>query len=108
MDYETAADIWRQMRASALADLRQDLVELAVRYARLRVDYHLAGAEQQSVLESVRSTCHNALISSCGILARNMAKRGEDASWRLQMGDDRKEIGDFGCHLHAILGLAAR
>jgi hypothetical protein len=108
MDYDSAMRIWLQMRASALADLRQDLIELVVRYARLRVDCYFADAEQKRVLEDSRSTCHNALISSCDILARNMAKHGEDSRWRLQMGDDRKEIGDFACHLHAIIGLAAR
>ena len=38
------------MRASVPADLRQDLVELAVRYARLRVDDSFADTEQQSTL----------------------------------------------------------
>jgi len=108
MDLDEGAELWRQIRASTQTELRQDLVELAVRYARMRVDYHLATPEAQRQLEHARSACHNALISACDILARNMAQRGEDANWRERLGDDRKRIGDFACYLHAILGIAAR
>ena len=108
MDYQLALTIWRQLHHSELTDLRQDLVDIAVRYARLRVDYSLANGEWQAQLESARTACHNALISACDILARNMAQRGEDASWRERLGNDRKVIGDFACYLHAILGIAAR
>jgi hypothetical protein len=108
MDYEMAVEIWRQIRASALGELRQELVELAVRYARMRVDYWLAKPEQQRLLGADRSRCHDALIAKCDILARNMAQRGEDDLWRIQLGPDRKDIGDFACFLHAMLGVAAR
>ncbi len=108
MDFGTAADILREIRATKLTELRDDLIELAVRYARIRVDYHFASAEQQSMLGSSRSACHNAFISSCDILARNMAQHGEDAGWRDQLGQDRKVIGDFACLLHALLGIGAR
>ena len=108
MDYETATDIWREIRSSTLADLRQDLVDLAVRYARIRVDYSLADAEGRGRLDADRIACHNALIAACDILARNMAQRGEDAGWRQRLGHERKQIGDFACLLHAMLGLAAR
>ena len=108
MYYETAVSIWRQIRESKLADLRQDLVEHAIRYANMRVDYYLADTERQRVLGPDRTACHNALIVSCDILARNMAQCGEVATWRQQLGSDRKVIGDFASLLHAILGIAAR
>jgi len=108
MDMETAADILQMIRTTKLTDLRDDLIEHAVRYARMRVDYHLATTEQQSHLGADRTMCHNAFIASCDILARNMDKHGEDATWRQQMGTDRKVIGDFACWLHALLGIEAR
>lgn len=108
MDYQNAITLWQQIRSSRLDALRRDFVELAVRYARLRVDYLLAASESQRLLDQDRTACHNALIASCDILARNMAKSNEDASWRVQLGDERKTIGDFACHLHAILGISAR
>ena len=108
MDYDASVEIWRRIRETTLSDLREDLVNLAVRYARMRADYGLAGAERRGDLEIDRTACHNALIASCDILARNMAKHGEDAGWREQLGDDRKIVGDFACYLHAILGVLAR
>lgn len=108
MDYETAADIWHQLQKSHLIDLREALVDVAVRYARMRADYYLADVEERRELDSARTLCHNALISSCDVLARNMAQNGENASWRQRLGNDRKVIGDFACHLHAVLGIAAR
>jgi len=108
MEYHEACVIWKQICESKLTDLRQDLLELAIRYARMRVDYFLADAERQRFLGSDRSACHNAFICSCDILARNMNQHGEDASWRKRLGNDRKVIGDFACLLHALLGIAAR
>ncbi len=37
-----------------------------------------------------------------------MAKAGEDVAWRTVLGEDRKNIGDFACYLHCILGLRSR
>ncbi len=51
---------------------------------------------------------HNTLIDNCNILSRNMAKKSGDVSWREVLGDDRREIGDFACYLHCILGLSAK
>jgi len=108
MDYDCASEIWRQIRTTGLADLRDELVETAIRYARLRVDYLVVHNAQRPGLETERTACHNALIAQCDILARNMAGRGEDASWRSLLGQDRKTIGDFACFLHCLLGLSAR
>ena len=91
-----------------LTDLKEDLVDAAIRYARLRVDWVLADPEKQASIESDRSASHNAFIVTCDILNRNMAKHGEDASWRETLGEDRKRIGDFACFLHCRLGISAR
>jgi hypothetical protein len=108
MDYEEALGIWQIIRGSSLVDERQEFVDLAVRYARMRVDYFLAEPEKQRWLGADRAACHNALICACDILARRMDEVHEKAGWRKELGDDRKEIGDFACHLHAMLGIAAR
>ncbi len=84
------------------------LVDAAVRYARLRVDWVRADADERARLEDARTRAHNALIDACNILARGMRNAGEDAAWRDTLGNDRKRIGDFACHLHCQLGLNAR
>jgi hypothetical protein len=37
-----------------------------------------------------------------------MKKAGEDDSWRIKLGTDRKRIGDFACLVHALIGIEAR
>ena len=108
MNYETANKIYRQIAKSNLTDLKEDLFASAIRYARIRVDWHMAEIDKRREMDNNRTSSHNAFIDNCNILSRNMAKAGEDNSWRQLLGDDRKEIGDFACHLHSILGINAR
>jgi len=37
-----------------------------------------------------------------------MVKENKDTSWRVELGEDRKVIGDFACFLHCILGIETR
>jgi hypothetical protein len=37
-----------------------------------------------------------------------MKASGETNTWRELLGYDRKDIGDFACFIHCILGLSAR
>ena len=89
-------------------DLLQDVIEAAVRYARLRVDWVLLDREGRAALDPTRTAAHNTLIDACNILSRGMLRAGEDATWREALGNDRKVIGDMACHLHCALGVAAR
>ena len=80
----------------------------ATRYARVRVDWERSSPDVRRDMDDERTRSHNTFIDSCNILSRNMAKIGEDNSWRQLLGDDRKTIGDFACYLHCLLGLKAR
>ena len=108
MDFRTARALYKAINSSKLADLRQGLLESGVRYARLRTDWQLSSTAKRGELERPRTLAHNRFIDTCNILSRNMANNQEDVSWRETLGTDRKEIWDFACHLHCILGLAAR
>ncbi len=108
MNLETAGKIYDSIRASSHTELADDLIDAAIRYARIRTDWTLVAPEERRERDRQRTIAHDALIDSCNILSRNMAKAGEDFSWRSQLGDDRKVIGDFACCLHCILGLQAR
>lgn len=108
MDYTGAAGIYAGFRSTKLTDLKTDLIEAAIRYARIRVDWLIADAEKQRSTSEDRTAAHNAFIAACDILGRNMDKNGEDGSWRAELGQDRQRIGDFACYLHCILGLSAR
>lgn len=108
MEMHTARRVHEAIEASTLHGLRADLYGAAVRYARIRADWHLAQLEQKKEMDRTRTLAHNALIDACNILSRNMLKAGEDNGWRGLLGDDRKVIGDFACCLHALFGLLAR
>jgi len=93
---------------SALSSLRDDLLRKGVEYARIRAEWQLSTREQRIEMDQRRKLAHNSFIDACNILSRNMAKSGEDNSWRANLGADRKVIGDFACFIHCFLGLAGR
>ncbi len=108
MSYETACKIYRGIESTRAADLKTSVIRCAINYARVRTDWGLATPEERRAMENRRRSAHDAFIDACNILSRNMAKQGEDISWRELLGRDRKTIGDFACYVHCLVGLAAR
>lgn len=108
MILEEVGEIYREMKSTQWESLVEDVIESAIRYARIRVDWLFASQEDRRAMEGNRSSAHTAFIDSLNILSRNMRKAGEDNSWREKIGEDRKEIGDFACRLHCVLGIMAR
>jgi hypothetical protein len=116
MNPEEAARIYEDVRAAvqgdggpgALGELYRAFLLSAVRYARMRTDWGLAPREERVRMDGARSRAHDAWIDACNILSRACAAAGRSNEWRRELGDERKRIGDFACHLHAILGIAAR
>jgi len=108
MNFDKAQKIYQKIDSTTLFELKEDLYNLAIRYAKLRTDWYLADLDSRKELDKPRTVSHDAFIDSCNILSRNMAEAGEDNSWRERLGDNRKEIGDFACYLSCILGIKAR
>ena len=108
MELPEAREIYDAIAKSKLSALRRQFLEAAVRYAEKRTAWALASPDERRTLGAARSAAHDAFIDACNILSRNMAEGGEDNSWRRRIGTDRKEIGDFACFLHCLLGLTAR
>ncbi len=108
LEYYLAAEIYERINRSRLHDQKDDLIMAAVRYAELRVRSQQPAAAADPQIDADRTRAHNVFIDACNILARNMAKAGEDASWRETLGDERKTIGDLACYIYCFLGLAAR
>lgn len=107
MTFDVANIIFNQINSSKLESLKYNLIESCISYSRIRVDWLRADNEKRIELDNTRKITHNALIDACNILSRNMIKNGEDAIWRLKLGNNRKVIGDFACYLNCILGLSA-
>jgi hypothetical protein len=107
MDHQAAVKILNTIETKEL-DLKRGLILCAVRYARARTDWRLAPVDERRALDAARTAAHNSLIDAANILSRAMIKTGEDATWRRKLSDDRKEIGDWACYVHAHLGIEAR
>lgn len=108
MNFETTKRVYEQIEATELKLPKRELIRLAVQYARIRADWCLADRETRREMDRQRKAIHDALIDACNILGRDMATRSEDNSWRQILGSDRRDIGDFACFLHCLLGLRAR
>ena len=113
MVYSTAKEVYQKLNAVTKGDedaemLYRDLVKLAVDYARRRTDWQLSDVETRIEMDEARTMVHDAFIGSCNSLSRYLERVGRDTSWRDMLTDDRKEIGDFACYLHALLGVEAR
>jgi len=108
MEIKEALEIFETFRNARHQKLVNALLISAVRYSRLRVDWYLSTLEQRNELEEERTRAHNAFISNCDILSRNMVEAGEDNLWRSRIGAERKSIGDFACMINAVMGIKAR
>ena len=107
MEYSTALNIYNKISETKQIEVFNDLVATAVEYARIRTDWYLSDKDRRIELNERRTAAHNTLIDSCNILSREMAKNGENISWRDTLGEERVDIGDFACYLHSILGVKA-
>lgn len=105
MDWQTAIKAFELIKGrfheETMEDCRKDLLQKAVRYARVRADWELDGPTIEK--DEYRTRTHDAFIAACDILGRMM-----DPSWRLMLGTTRQEIGDFACFVHCFLGILAR
>ena len=108
MTYERASKIFETLTESKQRQQLGTMTQLAIEYARLRVDHLIAAPDKQSQLGHHRSKIHNALIAACDALAQAMEAAHEDTLWREAIGQDRKDVGDFACYVHCIMGIESR
>ena len=62
----------------------------------------------QNKRDKERTFKHDSIINRVNILARYLEKMGNDISWRAELGDSTKRIGDFACYIALFYGLEAR
>lgn len=107
MNYEKAILLLSSIESSKLIKLKRSFYSAAINYAKIRMDYY-EDESGRPAIESVRTISHNVFIDECNIISRNMLKNGEDASWRKELGSDRKEIGDFACFIALLKSFETR
>jgi len=108
LTYDKAKFCYGMIMESAQTALRRELFSKALEYARIRAKWMVSSLDQRKEMDQRRTLAHNSFIDACNIMSRNMGKNDEDNSWRAELGDDRKIIGDFACYIHCFLGIEAR
>ena len=108
MTIKKAQIIYNGIYLTKLINLKNELLETATRYASVRTEWYFMSEDEKRSNNELRTRVHNCLIDDCNILSREMLKAGENADWRVELGNDRKEIGDFACYVYCLLGLTNR
>lgn len=106
LEYQTAYQAFTAVKNSNLIELRKSLYKAAVHYATIRAEWEFQSIDNR--LDAARTIVHNRFIDSCNILSREQAKIGEDNSWRVAIGTDRKLIGDWACYVSCFIGIRNR
>jgi hypothetical protein len=96
---------YQDIKKSVNSVLRDDFFELCSEYARIRARWVLMERDMRLEIDQTRRATHNALISSANALARSMRALGENAQWRDNLGNNRRQIGDFACFIACCLAL---
>ena len=108
LDYTTAYRAYQSILTSHLGEVRKSLLKAAVRYATIRGEWHFLSREERDESDTERTAAHNHFIDCCNILSRQQVLYKEDTSWRTDITDDRKMIGDFACYLSCFIGIQNR
>lgn len=89
-------------------ELYNDFLEGSFAYANVRAGWLILSKEQKMNEDKGRTLKHDSVINRVNILARYLESIGKDVSWREELGDSRKTIGDFACYVALLYGVSAR
>ena len=96
------------------AELYEELLAAAARYASIRAGWPHLSREEKMEQDFRRTSCHNSVITHLNMLARYLKLQNRQALWRDELGYEeedpyyRKAIGDFACYLSFVSGIHAR
>ena len=75
------------------------LLSKAIEYTEWRARWSIMSMEEKMEKDDSRTSCHNSLITHFNMLSRYLDSIGIIHSWRSNIGDYRKDIGDFGNYI---------
>ncbi len=111
--FEFSVKIYKILTKVENQFLRDEFLEKAVEYARIRTDWQFMDLESKRSKNSGRTIKHDAFISSINAIFRFMKENNQDISWYDELPDyrsdsGRKEWGDLACYIHCHIGLLNR
>ena len=81
----------------------------AIDYSMIRAGWFTKFTQQERIeTDNNRTIKHDSFITNLNMLSRYLVNEGYDISWRKQLGDERKRIGDFACYLAFLEAINAR
>ena len=114
LSFEEAAQIMESILSTTGSntiegkELVNTMICRAVDYADIRARWGLFTTIEMARMNGIRSQYHDLFIQATDKLADYLMENGCEILWREQLGDDRKRIGDFACHIAYIQGIDAR
>ena len=92
----------------AKQELWDDFVQRSIKYTTVRCKWEYMDYQERIDADPTRTRFHDTVIDAVNILYRLADKEGMDTSWRKDLTDDRKRIGDFACFVTYITGISNR
>lgn len=89
-------------------EIVNELIEKTIKYSAVRAKWEIWDRETRISEDKGRTIIHNAVIDAFNILARLLSKDDIDTTWRDELGENRKRIGDFACFLVYMIGISNR
>ena len=89
-------------------DFWKDFLKAAAEYTKIRNDWEFMSREERLEADKGRSIAHDGFITSLNILSRIAENEEQDTSWRKELGEERKRLGDFACFVTYITGISNR
>jgi len=98
----------KQKHDPEFSSLYQEFLESAIQYSLIRANWSIMTQEERRDQDATRTIFHNNFIAQCQIIERYMESMGLETTWTDVLGKDRKRIGDFVCHIFALIGISQR
>ena len=106
--YEAMAESVEKCHMEDKMDFWNDFLRRAAEYTNVRNKWELMSQSERMDADSGRTLTHDGFITSVNVISRIAAKEGVDHSWREELGEERKRIGDFACFVAYITGISNR
>ncbi len=106
--YSEMADSIGKCSLEDKMDFWNEILIKAAEYTGIRNKWEHMSREEKIDADEGRTLKHDSFITSLNVLSRIVNAEGIDSSWREELGDDRKRIGDFACFITYITGISNR
>ena len=106
--YKAMAECIEKCTLEDKMDFWNDCMKSAMEYNYIRNAWEFMSREEKMDADSGRTMKHDGFIISLNVLSRIAEQENVDNSWRKELGDNRKRIGDFACYISYVTGISNR